>query len=1283
MYIPVAQRKNTVIPTTGYVPVARREQTPPPPITSTEPINLGTSLLDSRTQTSTPQFSSTPTIQSTTGGFLKGVGQMIARSIASTALTVTKKINPEADSFKPEDFQSYFGQALVETVFGKEPNKSIEDRIAEAEPKFDAWKKDIQKLSETPGLNAREKFITKVLGNLDTKSTVFTGIMGSVGLDLTPFGGLEKNAYKALINARTPGDAIITLTKMGVADDLARNFASDVVKISTEKEAKQLFNAIAKLQETTKVTSKYVPVAERGVADASRYGKDIKEIKVDLANPLVIKKDVDFAKVALNAGLKVGNPLDINPAVTKANIAKIRNYIEAQGHDGVVVEMGNYMDTQLLRKLFEHDQIVDFGTTAKTRSQLTDIWKKVQVKTKLPELPKIRPTKVPQVTYKEVEDIAKKLKRKDITEREFEDLGVRVSVLKESVENHPGKALVKYISKTTGELPEVTGKSTMKSLTGSGKTVKNSEFGMRGDDLVTELGFDSVADAQKGVDEYLNLRSQLDDVSTQLSNVRKEKAAIRRGEYLMQLAKGDRRTAYRAVRDAFNLTESELAEIRQGRDIMAMTKEEFDDFLRIAEGRAAQNAERSEALMQTKATIFEKEFSKVENLQKALKLPPIEKMTTQQLKDFDEILSQFKQGDEFLGVRQLETVQNTDLKGIKTIREAREALAKEAGVPVEQLDNIKVTELDRYRYDTALARQNPFYDLMVQEKNKAVLNAEMGFYEIKTKLNDLINAARKSRSQTFMQRIIPTDKRIFDFLEADSIGKNVLAKEMTKEELEASKYIQELYINARDYLVQHNVLKKYISDYITHIRRGFLEAWQDDGLMTAFKEVFNKYKQDEAVFNILNERTGEILPLEKFFQFSMKRSGDLKPTKNVASAVQAYFRAFEKKKALDSLVPKLDIYAHSLTPKRLTPKGLEFDNSLKRFVKEWMNSKKGRVADTVMVKPGGKIDWVLRTGVALTRILDLGLSVPIGIASNFGEQITTFRTLGSSQYTLGIRRLATKEGRAITDKYKNFVGEPLMERLTDASQGLGDQVATTMFSLFGAASRRANQVFLLANMTSDEFARGIISPERLARLQTQMGRSRVVENFESVIGKTAPGKVGTQYKSWAVPILSSTLDDITKVSAMLKSGKQGVMETQEFKELMRTIMLSGALGFGLYGFVQEQKNNRDRTFIEDLAFKSARDSLSLIGALDPSFWTTSPRLLSFLNDMGTAIKQLILVEKTKEGELKAPKTLERTLVPKAVKQFAPEKKQESVNTGRISPLPQLPQLPKLPSLPKL
>ena len=141
--------------------------------------------------------------------------------------------------------------------------------------------------------------------------------------------------------------------------------------------------------------------------------------------------------------------------------------------------------------------------------------------------------------------------------------------------------------------------------------------------------------------------------------------------------------------------------------------------------------------------IEEKEFTKQENLRQALKLPPIREMSAEQIRQFDNILQQFQTGDEFFSVRKLETVDNTDLKGIKTIREARERLAKEMGVEVSELENIKVTEFDRFRFDTALAEKNNFYKLLVDTTNENLLNAEARYLKVEKEIK-VQNAKNKT-----------------------------------------------------------------------------------------------------------------------------------------------------------------------------------------------------------------------------------------------------------------------------------------------------------------------------------------------------------------------------------------------------------------------------------------------------------------------------------------------------------------------------------------------------------
>lgn len=95
--------------------------------------------------------------------------------------------------------------------------------------------------------------------------------------------------------------------------------------------------------------------------------------------------------------------------------------------------------------------------------------------------------------------------------------------LKRVLEDHPAKGLIKYISRETGELPEITGTKTMKSLTGSGKEVKRSMFGREGDTILQHVfGFPNLQSAQASVDQYMDLRKRYDATA---ETYKKEKAA--------------------------------------------------------------------------------------------------------------------------------------------------------------------------------------------------------------------------------------------------------------------------------------------------------------------------------------------------------------------------------------------------------------------------------------------------------------------------------------------------------------------------------------------------------------------------------------------------------------------------------------------------------------------------------------------------------------------------------------------------------------------------------------
>ena len=866
------------------------------------------------------------------------------------------------------------------------------------------------------------------------------------------------------------------------------------------------------------------------------------------------------------------------------------------------------------------------------------------------------------LTKEKLIELAEKIKRKPATVEQFENLSTEVRALSETLEASPFKELKKYVAKSgefKGKLPEVIG--------GVRKVVETQAelFKRQGDDIVTELGFDSSEAAREAFEIYQDQTKQLSQFKKQLTGLRKEKAAIVKGERLAQLALGERRRTFKNIQGFFKLSDIELAKVRHGRDLSAMTQDQFQTFVQNARIEAEKIANRRQVLIQVQSSIDRLELKNTENLRKVMKLPTLKNMTTEQLDNFDRTLNQYKKGDIFLSVRKLQTVDRTDLVGVKTLREAKERLAKELNEPIENLNSIKVDWLDRYRYDTALAEKNSFYALLVDSTNKSLLNAEARYLGIEKQINELINSARASKQRGLLERIIPQDKQIFKYLE--SPNKIEIMKEMTNEEIKAAKFIESSYREMRDYLVQMEVLKKYRSDYITHIRRGFLEEWKEDGLLNAFKNVFQQYKVDQAIFNIIDD-TGNILPLEKFFQFSMRRTGELKPTENVAKAFLVYIKAFEKKAALDAIVPKLDIYAHSLTPQVKTPRGLEFDRSLKNFVNEWINTKKGRTAKIVGIEQGGKADLLLRAGKAFTSLLDLGLNIPVGFAARFGENITNFIQLGIKNYTKGLIRARTTEGKFIANQYKNFIGRTPWEELGDASEGLVGKLYKSTFSLFEDATVKSNKTFLLGSLTEEELKSRIISPERLARLTREMGRYRVVRGAKSVVGATSLGGVLTQYKTWALPVLRTTLNNVQRIVT-----GQVPLNSREGHELIRAIGSTAGIIFAVKAFVGD---DADDSFTGIMLQKSYRDAMTFLGSLNPKTVTRPPRLIEFITDFGQMLYDIIALEeyKTKPG-LKGVEEFERLFTPRLVRQFIPP---ETKTKSRLPTRGKLPARGKLP-----
>lgn len=176
------------------------------------------------------------------------IGQDIARNIASAGVTLAKPLGGK-EQVSAQDFPELL-RPVVQKIFRNEPIKSIEQRIAEAELDIRRVGEGIERGGDVRILGRR---IAPQVGSIlkeHATPLAFAGVLGSIGLDLTPFGGLEKNVTKQIVK-QTTREGALKLLKQGlkVSGEVAERFADDVVKTKSPKGAEILLKRIAEEQE--------------------------------------------------------------------------------------------------------------------------------------------------------------------------------------------------------------------------------------------------------------------------------------------------------------------------------------------------------------------------------------------------------------------------------------------------------------------------------------------------------------------------------------------------------------------------------------------------------------------------------------------------------------------------------------------------------------------------------------------------------------------------------------------------------------------------------------------------------------------------------------------------------------------------------------------------------------------------------------------------------------------------------------------------------------------------
>lgn len=909
----------------------------------------------------------------------------------------------------------------------------------------------------------------------------------------------------------------------------------------------------------------------------------------------------------------------------------------------------------------------------------------------------------------EVKDLGTKFTDTDLAEAKL-----NFDMTNEILLDHPGRALMKFVSPKTGRLPEVLGSQAIKSSKGFVKR-RLSQFGKSGDAMATEiLGQKGVQDAgadkaQKYVDDYIDLRDRIKEIYSDLQKIRNEvrlekqrkrftddsrrlmarevaknikalqglvKAAEASG-YGKGLQAGNekvnamvqrlksRRTKILALQQAHNLTDAQMKNVRGPEDPRFMDAKEFNEYFQKLETRAELEGQKKFARDVINHIMEYKNYKNPENLRLAMELPKLQDMTLEDLKQYDEALSKYEKGDVFLGPRMIQTIMNTDLGDVKTVREIRMKLAEQSGTPIKDLDDVRGSWGDKYVYDGALAKRNPLYKYMVTEFTAKGVENDQIIHAIEHKLNTLAKAARRSRPLGIFNKLVPQDQIVFDWLETREDEKDLYAKtyRMTKQELEYAEFVQALYREWRDVLIEKGTLKKWRDAYITHTTRSFLERWKDDGFIRSVSSMFKNSGMERTDFDAVGD-TGEVLGLEKFFKYSLPREGNLIPSKNVARVVMSYARNFYKKQALDAMIPKIEAYTFSLQRKPgpnvpKDPTGLGVDGKLQKFVKQWINNKKGRQIDG-LVSQGSRIDNTLRALNLFLAVFDLALNLIGQTANMVGGVFANFTGLTTKNFIKGAARVATPRGRALMRKYPGMVGHSPIERFASAANDIGDTLAAGLFYIMSEGIYEQKAQFFLGSLSDAEFRSGEISPKRQAEIKIDMSRFHPMEDMSSLAGTKTEGKILTKYKTWAVPFLFTAYDNSKEMIRMFESaegasGKAKTFKSRQAKEILKiTVGAAAAYLFWNHFFANDPN---DKSAVGRLKYKISQELSSSLSSLDPQTWL-SVRPYEFAKTLGNNLHLLILLEHYttsgngyKAGDLKGWHGLKSQFTPQMIKQF--------------------------------
>ena len=772
-----------------------------------------------------------------------------------------------------------------------------------------------------------------------------------------------------------------------------------------------------------------------------------------------------------------------------------------------------------------------------------------------------------------------------------------------------------------------------------------------------------------------------------------------------------RRMRVRDLEKAVGISSAQRRRLIAGRNFETMSEQDFNNFMQDMI-RTANNLTQKEALQRDiLAEINFKQFSKYDNLRLALGLPTPTAMNKKQLTQYRDALSSYETGDIFLSRRQIETLPRTSFGKIATRREYLRELKKNTDITIEDLKDITLPKyFENFANGLRLSRHNKLLKYVVDSLTMVDIVSEKQYIPYEHKVESLARKARHSRSKSIKQHIkqliSPTDDLVFRYIETEDTKKEIFAKDnnMTPEEVLFGNAVIAFNRKVYDYYVEmYNLTSRFGKfkqiDYMTNIRRAFLEAMMDGGVKNGVKEMFDSQREAEMAMSIIDD-TGSIVPYEKWSPFLQYREGTINPTHNVARAHLTYARTFFKKKALDSYIPELlAVLSFRNDILQKTPKGLTIDGGVEEYIKKYINDARGRrISESLIPKQGGTAEATLGAIITFTTLQALGGRPLLQIGSFVGEFVTTMTSavLQPKKLVRGVTRtIQFKKASAIRRETRHYIKRNPIEKLFDGQTGIPRKLADLSMILFSMGRYLSHIYAIQMELTPEEWNNIQVADKRILSISQEQNKFKKGEfHAGSLLGATTTGRMFGQYLSWAFDIATTmTSSSIRLVKLAKTEGLNEARKSEYARDVANFVVMSAlmvVLTYLIFGYIDRKDKKKKKLSITDIAvsdygtdvqktmlFYAMRDANTLISAF-PSLirYNTyqdkiQPQSLPILQkaiDLFTLLQQILTQEKYKRdgkgfgiGDKKFVKTAKKIFVPVAINELFNSEKHNTKN----------------------